>query len=453
MEDLEGANSPPVDNGELPEGNDDPQDPLRPEVEEEDAAKTPPIAVPSMDMEKDEDVDEAAALSDADNDSDEVLSEVDEAQFEDFDPNAIAIDERRVVDASDVAMLGKHKRKRDDGDGEPKKKRKEGRRDKPKKKKRRDGDDDDLAGGEQIEGSRRRKHKEPTERKKRRTPSPENDEHLTPEERRKKDFNRRLDEALKKPKPARRRGGIDLEAMADTELEDMRRRMAEAAQADTLAREAGKPAMHKLQMLPEVVALLNRNTLQSALVDPEINILESVRFFLEPLNDGSLPAYNIQRELFSCLTKLPIGKDALVASGIGKVTHFYTRTSKAEPGIRRTAERLVGDWTRPILKRSDDYRKREFVEADYDAAATLRASQIASSQGPDKAARAAAARKAALAVPGVQNRARVEGGVGSYSIVPRSDLTKVQGVKRLGASGDELFRKLKARHAGRGQGR
>ena len=82
--------------------------------------------------------------------------------------------------------------------------------------------------------------------------------------------------------------------------------MTEAAKADTDARQAGQPAMQKLQLLPEVIALLGRNTLREQLVDPDTNLLEAVRFFLEPLNDGSLPAYNIQRELFAALAKLPI---------------------------------------------------------------------------------------------------------------------------------------------------
>lgn len=145
----------------------------------------------------------------------------------------------------------------------------------------------------------------------------------------------------------------------------MRRRMTDAAKADNDARQAGLPAMKKLQMLPEVVALLNRNTLREQLVDPDTNLLEAVRFFLEPLNDGSLPAYNIQRELFGALERLPINKDALVASGIGKVMLFYTKSAKPEPGIKRLAERMVGEWSRPILKRSDDYRKRELTEAVY----------------------------------------------------------------------------------------
>ena len=154
--------------------------------------------------------------------------------------------------------------------------------------------------------------------------------------------------------------------MADAEIEDMRRRMTEAAQADNDARSRGRVAKHKVRMLADVVALLNRNTLQSSLVDPDINLLEAVRFFLEPLSDGSLPAYNIQRELFAALARLPVAKDALVASGIGKVTLFYTKSARPEPGIKRTAEKLLGEWTRPILKRSDDYRKREFVEREYD---------------------------------------------------------------------------------------
>lgn len=142
--------------------------------------------------------------------------------------------------------------------------------------------------------------------------------------------------------------------------------MTEAAKADTDARQRDQPAMQKLKMLPEVVALLNRNTLRDQLVDPDINLLEAVRFFLEPLNDGSLPAFNIQRELFAALAKLPIHKDALVASGIGKVVMFYIKSQKPEASIKRQAQKLVGEWTRPILKRSDDYRKREFQQAVYD---------------------------------------------------------------------------------------
>jgi transcription factor SPN1 len=164
----------------------------------------------------------------------------------------------------------------------------------------------------------------------------------------------------------RKKDGIDLEGMADAEIEDMRRRMASAAEADNEGRKRGEPARHKLKLLPEVVTMLNKNSIKDSIVDPETNLLEAVRFFLEPLSDGSLPAYDIQKELFAALAKLPITKDSLVASGIGKVIMFYCKSKRPELMIRRQAERLYTDWTRPILRRSDDYRKKEFAQADYD---------------------------------------------------------------------------------------
>lgn len=142
--------------------------------------------------------------------------------------------------------------------------------------------------------------------------------------------------------------------------------MEEACQADNAARDANLPATRKLEMLPEVVALLNRNTIQHSIVDPDTNFLQSVKFFLEPLNDGSLPAYNIQRDLFQALARLPIEKEALLSSGIGKVVLYYTKSKRPEIGIKRIAERLLGEWSRPILKRSDDYKKRKVATKEFD---------------------------------------------------------------------------------------
>ena len=146
----------------------------------------------------------------------------------------------------------------------------------------------------------------------------------------------------------------------------MRRRMTDAAQLDAISRQEGKPAMYKLKMLPEVLSLLNRNQYVNSLIDPEINLLEAVKFFLEPLDDGSLPAYNIQRDLMAALVRLPINKETLIASGIGKVIVFYTKSKRPEMLIKRMAERLLAEWTRPILQRSDDYSKRVYQEAAFD---------------------------------------------------------------------------------------
>ena len=201
----------------------------------------------------------------------------------------------------------------------------------------------------------------------------------------------------------------------------MRRRMIAAAQADGEALSDGKPATHKLKMLPNVVSLLNRNNYVSALTDPETNLLEAVRFFLEPNVDGSLPAYNIQRDLFGCLAKLPITKDTLFASGIGKVILFYTKSKRPEIGIKRQAERLLAEWSRPILQRSDDYSKKYYETANFNA--------YSGRQNGTKSKPVAVQRKAGLGIaPGekISNRARVPQGVTSYTIVPQSNYVASQ---------------------------
>ena len=137
------------------------------------------------------DTDDVDVLSD----NDSVLSDVDEAQFEDFDPNQIAIEERPVtIDEDTVKLLGRHKRKRDgDTDGEgTRKKTKERKREKPRKaRKKKDSDDDDFSGGQELEGKRVRKKKAFSEggekvrkeKTKARQAPAEDEEQLDPEER------------------------------------------------------------------------------------------------------------------------------------------------------------------------------------------------------------------------------------------------------------------------------
>ncbi|KAF2710901.1 transcription factor IWS1 [Pleomassaria siparia CBS 279.74] len=427
----------------LPEAGHDPQDPLRPEIDEENSTPNPPIGDAYQDMEV---TDEKAEMPDQDDveeaglsDNESVLSELDDGQFDEFDAGDIAIENRpaQIIDDTNVNLIGVHKRKRTEADGElPKKKKK--RADKPRRKKARG--DDEVSGNEDSGTRKSRRSKKEGKVRERAPADEEEDANLTPEERRKRAFQRAMDEAVK-PTSSRRRkkGDIDLDQMADAEIEEMRRRMAAAAEADNEGRKRGEPARHKLKLLPEVVALLNKNTLKDSIVDPEINLLEAVRFFLEPLSDGSLPAYDIQKGLFSALGKLPINKDSLVASGIGKVIMFYIKSKRPELVIKRQAERLFTDWTRPILRRTDDYRKKEFVQADFDPAnAPVRSSKPVLSH-------AEKIRAQALEAPRAFQRARMEAGPTTYTVVPKSNVVFNENVKKGGGGGEDILRKIRAR--------
>lgn len=274
----------------------------------------------------------------------------------------------------------------------------------------------------------------------------------------------------------------DLEDEIDDQLAELKVRMERACRADNEARGSNQPAVHKLKLLPDVNAILNRNNVQHAVLDPDTNFLQHVKFFLEPLNDGSLPAYNIQRDLFIALTKLNVEKEALLSSGIGKVVLFYTRSKKPEPSIKRMAERLLGEWSRPILKRTDDYKKRQIESREYDYQYVLnqpvsggrgflhafpkflssprnvvltcpRAARLAQrqkigaqfnlTQRPALSARDAE-RERILAPVGSNNRARMANLPESYTIAPKSTFDGARGSEHrpLGAGGMEAFRKM-----------
>jgi len=158
----------------------------------------------------------------------------------------------------------------------------------------------------------------------------------------------------------------DLDDPVDEQIQDLVIRMENACVADNKAREEGQSASQKVAMIDEVVSMLNRNTAQDAVLDPDTGFLKAVRFFLEPLSDGSLPAYDIQNKIFMQLDRLPIGKDQLLGSGMGKVVFFYTKSKRPVPRIKRMANKLVEDWSRPILKRTNDYKKRQVEEREYD---------------------------------------------------------------------------------------
>lgn len=206
MEDLSPApGSPALQDNEEPQGLADPGDPLQPGIEEEDQQDAPladptadvdafedeeaPETVQAMQQQADGEEDELAGAGPRaeDSDAESELEELNDEQFEDFDPSALNIpDMPTQVDETNVGLIGVHKRKRTEQEKEEsRKKRKEGKRDKPKRQRKNRDEDDDFEGGVEIEGKRSRKGKGTGEKIKgpRRPRTPEDEELLSPEER------------------------------------------------------------------------------------------------------------------------------------------------------------------------------------------------------------------------------------------------------------------------------
>lgn len=138
----------------------------------------------------------AADMSDAESDN---LSEIDEDQFEDYDPATANIEDRPVAVDEDIAKTLKAGRRKIADSDKPKKP-KEGRRDKKRAR------DDDVRSdvGDDAGRPARKSRRAATEAERKPRPkaaSPEIDDesHLSPEERRRRAIDRALDAAMKGP--------------------------------------------------------------------------------------------------------------------------------------------------------------------------------------------------------------------------------------------------------------
>ncbi|VEU23167.1 DEKNAAC104215 [Brettanomyces naardenensis] len=176
-------------------------------------------------------------------------------------------------------------------------------------------------------------------------------------------FEEKFAAALKKPTRRKKNNDVDLEAMQDEAISNLKNMMKEAAYDDIECVNNQKPATNKLRLLPQVKQTLLKSSLYDSILDN--NLLEAVRIWLEPLPDGSLPSYEIQKTLLKELTKMPIKTIHLRESGLGKVIVFYQKSPIVDSTLKRTADKLISDWTRPIMGRSDNYRAKLVPTASF----------------------------------------------------------------------------------------
>ena len=269
-------------------------------------------------------------------------------------------------------------------------------------------------------------------------------------EKRKMTFEEKFAAAMKKPTKRRKKNEVDLEAMQDEAIGSLKNAMKDAAYDDIECVNAHKPATHKLRLLPKVKETLLKSALYDSILDN--NMLEAVRIWLEPLPDGSLPSYEIQRTLINELTKLPIKTIHLRESGLGKVMVFYQKSPIVDPILKRTAEKLISDWTRPIMGRSDNYRARRVPTASFNLEKLKAEQRLHSGAETQKKAvrktlyQESADRRKRAAAPEVTSKV--------YSIAPQVnvDAMRRSGRSSVAAMGigsslsrDERFKKLNQR--------
>jgi transcription factor SPN1 len=194
---------------------------------------------------------------------------------------------------------------------------------------------------------------------------------------------------------------------------------------------------------------ITRSHLEGVALDNAI--LNLIKDWLEPLPDKSLPALNVQRALFAILIGVGhldpsepalirsaqmkmIDTNVLKESQIGHIVLFYSRCPRVDKPIARTADQLVTQWMRPILRRSNVWREKAVATEARDSGDVL--------AGSVPPARRIASLRPGYEDSGTSRRHAVipKAHVPTFAIAPSDRLAPAN----MGASGKETMERFKA---------
>jgi transcription factor SPN1 len=149
------------------------------------------------------------------------------------------------------------------------------------------------------------------------------------------------------------------EEMARMEVLDFLSKMEIAVEEDLRAYKAGKPAVKKLKLLPEVERKLKMVELHEAFL--RHGLLTVLRMWLDLLPDGNLPNLTIRTSLIKLIEQLPVStdsherKDELKRSGLGRNIMFLSSIEEETAQNRTVCKKLIEKWSRPVYELSSHY--------------------------------------------------------------------------------------------------
>ncbi|KAI9092150.1 hypothetical protein DFS34DRAFT_311439 [Phlyctochytrium arcticum] len=257
---------------------------------------------------------------------------------------------------------------------------------------------------------------------------------LSPSERKRQEAANDVEEAYQRTRTKRVKNNLPDEGEMDEYMVKMIKDMKDAAFTDLELHNAKRPAVAKLQMLPKVMAQLNREQLFDQWL--ENNVLEGMKLWLEPLPDASLPSMDIQVQLFGVLERMPIKTGHLRDSLIGRIVNFYSKCSRITPDVQKIAAQLVERWLRPVLNRSSNYRDSSIPTASLDdGLATRRPRPVSTGRPGGNPERAVAAESQ------YSNRARIPFRVAaSFDVLPASRVSHMSEYNEKKMTSDQFKR-------------
>jgi transcription factor SPN1 len=121
-----------------------------------------------------------------------------------------------------------------------------------------------------------------------------------------------------------------------------------------------RPAMSKISILKECVDQINSVTNQQWFVN--FNGLNILKTWLSKNPDGSLPNLTLRTEILKCLQQLPIGKDKLRSSQLGKAIKALLTDQRETLQNRKICQGLIQKWLANVLETENSIRNHMEVQ-------------------------------------------------------------------------------------------
>ncbi|KAG1691961.1 hypothetical protein DVH05_025941 [Phytophthora capsici] len=172
-----------------------------------------------------------------------------------------------------------------------------------------------------------------------------------------------FDRTLKSLKTGRSRTKLSLSPQEMEQItQEVLYRM-DKAYADDLASIAERrPALEKIKFVDNALHILRKIQFQPMLLD--FDLLTIVKKWIQPLDDGSLPNVGLRTKMLEMVSKMPVFKEHLKRSGLGKVVMVLMKHPQETPENKELCRSLVERWSRAVFNKTLDFSKLAELEAE-----------------------------------------------------------------------------------------